>query len=96
MSGGEPELTVLRTAPTWKSCAACGEEFSCGAPASGCWCEELQIAREVLSELRARYTDCLCRQCLSSAATASSAQRAARSDSESRSAGRNILPQHLL
>jgi hypothetical protein len=70
---GEPELTSLGAAPTLKNCAACGESFSCGAPASGCWCEELQIAGSVLSGLRARYADCLCLQCLSAAASAGSA-----------------------
>jgi hypothetical protein len=92
MSGDEPERLRLANAPTVKNCAACGESFSCGAPAAGCWCEELQVAREVLRDLQARYTDCLCQPCLSAAA--SSAQRAARTDSESDR--RNILPQHLL
>lgn len=94
MSGDEPELTLLGSAPTLKHCAGCGESFSCGAPAAGCWCEELQVAGEVLRDLQARYADCLCRRCL--AAAASSAPRASRADSESTSAGRNILPQHLL
>jgi recombinational DNA repair protein (RecF pathway) len=93
MSGGEPELTLLGIPPTLKNCAACGESFSCGAPAAGCWCEELQVAREVLSSLHARYADCLCRQCLSAAAS-SSARLAVHSDSET--PGRNIRPQHLL
>jgi len=68
MSGGEVELTMLGTAPTLKKCAACGVEFSCGAPAAGCWCEELQITPEVLRDLRAHYADCLCQRCLSAAA----------------------------
>jgi len=94
MSGGEPELKLPGSAPTLKSCAACGEEFSCGAPAAGCWCEELQITREGLRDLHARYPDCLCRRCLSAAA--SKAQRASHSNSESNSTARNILPQYLL
>jgi hypothetical protein len=98
MSGGEPELTVLGIPPTLKSCAACGESFSCGAPVAGCWCEEVSVAREVLLQLRARYADCLCRRCLT--AVAASAMPTARlvehSDSESISTGCNILPQHLL
>ena len=93
MSGSEPELTLLGIAPTLKSCAACGESFSCSAPAAGCWCEELRIAGAVLSDLHARYADCVCRQCLSAAAAAS-ASRELHSDSESDR--RNILPQHLL
>jgi hypothetical protein len=100
MSGGDPEQVALGSGPTLKNCAACGESFSCGAPAAGCWCEELQVAAEVLRELRARYADCLCRRCLTAVAASSrpSAKRASRAGSESTSvgAGRNILPQHLL
>jgi cysteine-rich CWC protein len=73
MSGGEPELKLPGSAPTLKSCAACGQQFCCGAPVPGCWCEELQIASDVLSKLRARYADCLCRRCLSAAAAQSAA-----------------------
>jgi len=96
MSGGDPELLALGSGPTSKSCAACGESFSCGAPAAGCWCEEVQVGAEVLVELRTLYADCLCRQCLAAAAVSStpSAQRASRTDSET--TGPNILPQHLL
>ena len=92
MRGSEPELTLLGIAPTLKGCAACGASFACGAPAAGCWCEELQVAAEVLRELRARHADCLCRRCLS--AVASSAQRAPCAGSET--TGRSILPQPLL
>ena len=95
MSGGEPELRSLGTAPTLKRCAACGEEFSCGAPVAGCWCEEVQVAAEVLVALRARCADCLCRRCLTAAAT-SSTRSVLHSDSESTSTGRSILPLHFL
>jgi hypothetical protein len=96
MSGGEPERELLGTAPTLKSCAACGESFSCGAPVEGCWCEGVQVAAEVLVALRASYADCLCRRCLTAAAAPASTSHAVHSDSESSSTGRNILPQHLL
>jgi hypothetical protein len=89
MSGGEPERELPGTAPTLKKCAACGESFSCGAPAAGCWCEEVEVAAEVLVALRARYADCLCRRCLSVAAV-SSAQRAPQTGSDFRA--RSILP----
>jgi hypothetical protein len=89
MSGGEPGRELLGTAPTLKKCAVCGEEFSCGAPVAGCWCEEVQVAAEVLVALRARYADCLCRRCLTAAA-ASSAQRVPPADSDS--SARSILP----
>ena len=95
MSGSDPELVALGSGPTLKSCAACGESFSCGAPAAGCWCEDLVVAREVLRELRARRSDCLCRRCLSAAAAApSSTPHESGADSET--SGRDILPQHLL
>ena len=92
-TGGEPQLTLPVSAPTLKNCAACGQEFSCGAPAPGCWCEELQVAGKVLSELQSRYADCLCRSCLTAAAS-SSAKRAPHTDPEP--ARRDDLPQNLL
>ena len=89
MSRGEPERRLLETAPSLKNCAVCGEKFCCGAPEPGCWCEEVQIARELLSELRVRYADCLCRRCLSAAA----AQKKARADFGP--TARNDLPKYL-
>jgi hypothetical protein len=89
MSGGEAEGELLGTAPTLKNCAACGESFSCGAPAAGCWCEEVPVAAEVLVALRARYADCLCPRCLIAAA-ATAAQSASQAVSES--SARGILP----
>jgi Cysteine-rich CWC len=45
-------------------CEACGSEFSCGASLKGCWCSEIKISDETRAELKARYRDCLCRECL--------------------------------
>ena len=56
-----------------KRCEACGNEFSCGASVFGCWCSEIELTDETRTELRARYHDCLCRDCLSSYSTSSSA-----------------------
>jgi hypothetical protein len=93
MSGGEAEMILLGAAPTLKMCSACGESFSCGAPVPGCWCEDVQVAAEVLVALQVRYADCLCRRCLTAvAAAAASASSALHSDSESTSPARNILP----
>jgi hypothetical protein len=72
-----------------KNCAACGESFSCGVPAAGCWCEGVQVAAEDLVALRARHADCLCRRCLVVAA-ATSAQSVPLADSDS--SARSILP----
>jgi Cysteine-rich CWC len=89
MSGGRPELQPLGSEPQQKACAVCGEKFCCGAPEPGCWCEEVQIAREVLRELRARYLDCLCRRCLCAAAAGGTTR------ADSPPAARNNLPTNL-
>jgi Cysteine-rich CWC len=47
-------------------CEACGKEFSCGASLSGCWCSEINLTDETRADLKLRYRDCLCRECLSS------------------------------
>ena len=51
-------------------CAACGEEFGCGANAScesgalDCWCAGVKISDPALEQMQARYQGCLCRSCL--------------------------------
>ena len=47
-------------------CEACGNEFSCGASLRGCWCGEIELSDETRAEMRSKYQDCLCRDCLSS------------------------------
>ncbi len=92
MSGSEPELALLRGAPTLKKCAACGAGFSCGAPAAGCWCEEVHVTAIVLLALRARYADCLCRRCLTAAAASASDSKLRAVDSDPEFGARGILP----
>ena len=46
-----------------KNCSRCGESFSC-MQENGCWCASLRLESAILAELRARYTDCLCEDCL--------------------------------
>ncbi len=46
------------------ACEACGEVFTCGAGLTGCWCSEIKLSHETLTELRSRYRNCLCRSCL--------------------------------
>lgn len=46
------------------ACEACGKDFSCGASLRGCWCSEVELSDETRAELKARYRDCLCRECL--------------------------------
>jgi len=61
---------VLRTLKTIAvggrtvTCEACGNDFTCGASLKGCWCAEITLSGEDRAELKARYSDCLCRQCL--------------------------------
>jgi hypothetical protein len=45
-------------------CEACGNEFSCGASLRGCWCSEISLSDEARIELKSRYRECLCRECL--------------------------------
>ena len=62
-------LRILQTATAiggQRVCEACGGEFICGASLAGCWCSEIQLTDEIRRDLRARYSDCLCRQCLES------------------------------
>jgi hypothetical protein len=53
---------------TRKICEACGSEFSCGADEGPCWCEGVRLDAATLADLRKRYADCLCPQCLSAVA----------------------------
>jgi Cysteine-rich CWC len=45
-------------------CEACGNEFSCGASLRGCWCSEIELSEEAQADLKSRYRECLCRDCL--------------------------------
>jgi hypothetical protein len=45
-------------------CESCGREFTCGASLKGCWCAEVEVSDEDRASLRARFSDCLCRECL--------------------------------
>jgi hypothetical protein len=46
-----------------KKCSRCGEAFSCKQGA-GCWCAGVRVEPTMLTELRARFADCLCEGCL--------------------------------
>lgn len=49
-----------------KKCEKCGSLFGCGANDSGgaCWCMEVKVSESVLGELREKFGDCLCPECL--------------------------------
>jgi hypothetical protein len=72
MSAGFTGPQTVGNLPTQKICEACGEKFSCSSSAGGCWCEGAKLDKKILSELRARYGDCLCPACLSAAQTGAS------------------------
>ena len=45
-------------------CESCGKEFVCGMSLKGCWCSEIDLDDQTRSDLRSKYKDCLCRECL--------------------------------
>ena len=45
-------------------CESCGREFSCGAKTGNCWCFDLEISPESLTELQSEFQNCLCGNCL--------------------------------
>ncbi len=58
-------LPVLRKT---KTCEACGASFACEISlGTGCWCGELKLSEDTRQELRAKYSNCLCRACLEKA-----------------------------
>lgn len=50
-------------------CESCGNKFTCGASLSGCWCAGIKLSDEARAEMKSRYRDCLCRECLELVAT---------------------------
>jgi hypothetical protein len=45
-------------------CEECGNEFTCGARLSGCWCAGVELSDQTRQRLRESYHACLCRNCL--------------------------------
>jgi hypothetical protein len=60
------KLTVLMSSGLSRDlvCDSCGNQFTCGAGLSGCWCSEINLTDEARAELKTQYRDCLCRGCL--------------------------------
>jgi hypothetical protein len=53
------------TAEPNAACARCGGAFHCGAnDPTPCACTGLKLNAELLTDLRQRYSDCLCLNCL--------------------------------
>jgi hypothetical protein len=66
MKNGLRKLAVLMSPRLSRglTCESCGNAFTCGASLSGCWCAEISLSDELRAELKSRYRDCLCRECL--------------------------------
>ena len=45
-------------------CESCGNEFTCGATLKGCWCMKVDLTDEIRNEMRSKFKDCLCADCL--------------------------------
>lgn len=46
-------------------CESCGVTFGCyPAPEGGCWCAEVKLSDEARTEVRSKFGDCLCPDCL--------------------------------
>jgi hypothetical protein len=46
------------------TCESCGKDFVCGMSLKGCWCAEMKLDDETRSDLRSKYKECLCQECL--------------------------------
>ena len=51
-----------------KTCESCGKQFGCGAKLDGCWCADVIISDESATDLKAKFSDCLCPVCLAKVA----------------------------
>jgi hypothetical protein len=45
-------------------CASCGDDFTCGAGLTGCWCMKIELDAPTRARMRERFRDCLCQRCL--------------------------------
>ena len=61
-------MTTSENKPQTKICESCSEQFGCGAQLEGCWCVEVPLKDDVAADLRSKYKDCLCPNCLNSLA----------------------------
>lgn len=51
-----------------KICPKCGQLFAC-VEQDTCWCEGMNVERDMLRKIRICYFDCLCPDCLQEYAT---------------------------
>ena len=58
-------------------CESCGSSFGCyPAPEGGCWCREVKVTDEQRGELRTKFGDCICPDCLANFIAREKAQKA--------------------
>lgn len=46
------------------TCESCGNDFTCGATIKGCWCMNVKLTDENREELKSKFKNCLCQNCL--------------------------------
>lgn len=46
------------------ACESCGQEFTCNAGQDSCWCFDVPVSTENLTEIKEKFDNCLCRKCL--------------------------------
>ncbi|MBS1772297.1 MAG: cysteine-rich CWC family protein [Bacteroidetes bacterium] len=50
--------------PSTKQCSKCKASFECKNDEGGCWCENYTLSLDALKELKAKFDNCLCPECL--------------------------------
>ena len=54
---------MLESEGTLKKCAKCNVEFVCKSE-GGCWCNNYILSDLQLKELKKKYANCLCEDCI--------------------------------
>jgi hypothetical protein len=49
-----------------RKCEGCGNEFQCEIGLKGCWCTEIKLTDEQRADMKEKFSDCLCKDCLTS------------------------------
>ncbi len=57
-------MTPRAAPPATDRCPRCDASFGCGVWSGDCWCSQLELSRELQTQLAADYDGCLCPACL--------------------------------
>lgn len=57
----------IEKVPAKLTCESCGKDFLCGANLGECWCFTVELTAESLTNLREKFKNCLCGECLNKA-----------------------------